>query len=125
MSSSFDFKRPENSRKGFSFGYNRDELNFSNYLKTYEKTPGPNSYEGDSSQVQKKRAYSLRPKTAYPKNCSFSFILDFLFSDPEKERKAQDPGPGKYETIDQLGNTYMTSNSKNLGRTTFIGKERF
>lgn len=52
-------------------------------------------------------------------------ILDFLFSQPEAERKSLEPGPGKYETMDQFGTKYMNSKSKNLARTSFFGNERF
>lgn len=75
--------------------------------------------------VKKKKAYSLRPKTAYPKNCTHIFISDFLYSHPEAERKSLEPGPGKYETMDQFGAKYMNSKSKNLARTSFFGNERF
>lgn len=58
-------------RKGYTnFGYNRDELNFSNYLKIYEKTPGPSKYKVQESQIIGNKYYSMRPKTAYPKNCN-------------------------------------------------------
>ena len=60
----------------------------------------------------------MRPKTSYPKNY-------FLFSDPEAVRVSQEPGPGGYETIDGFGSKYLNTKSKNLGQTSFIGKQRF
>ena len=62
----------------------------------------------------------MRPKTAYPKNCTLFIYIDFLFNDPEAERVSKQPGPGKYETIDNLGSKYFNSKSKNFGETSFI-----
>lgn len=36
-----------------------------------------------------------------------------------------EPGPGKYETIDNLGLKYFSSKSKNFGQTSFIKEDRF
>lgn len=68
LSTSFEAKKGY-SYKGFNFGHNRDELNFSNYLNISEKTPGPAQYDKKETQVKSSRAYSLRPRTSYPKNC--------------------------------------------------------
>lgn len=38
----------------------------------------------------------MRPKTAYPKNCTFYIILDFLPNQEEVGRIKELPGPGKY-----------------------------
>jgi hypothetical protein len=65
-----EFKKTE--KKGYSFGYNRDELKFSNYLKQLENTPS--AYGLNESQVKSTKAYSMRSKTAYPKNCNFRTI---------------------------------------------------
>jgi hypothetical protein len=54
-------------RKGYSFGEHRDKIKYANYLKIMENTPA--AYQLTESQVKHSRAYSLRPKTAYPKNC--------------------------------------------------------
>lgn len=54
-------------RRGYSFGKNRDDLKYANYLKQREDTPS--AYGLNESQVKNSRAYSLRPKTAYPTNC--------------------------------------------------------
>lgn len=65
----------------------------------------------------------MRPKTSYPKNCKLLNNSDFLYSDPEAQRVSRDPGPGKYAaTIDTIGTKYLTTKSKNLGNTSFIGK---
>lgn len=53
----------------------------------------------------------MRPKTAYPNNCTWSNNSDFLPSEAEKSRKAVSPGPGKYETIDVIG---KNSNTKSI-----------
>jgi hypothetical protein len=62
----------------------------------------------------------MRPKTSYPKNCNNKNNLDFLFSDPEASRVSKDPGPGKYETIDNFGSKYLNSKVKNNGNSSFI-----
>ena len=80
LASSFDFGRSQN-KKGYSFTNNREELSFSNYLKQNEKTPAPFQYQQDSAQLKKTRAYSMRAKTSYPKNCNFIHNSDFLFSE--------------------------------------------
>lgn len=65
--------------KGFNFGHNRDELNFSNYLIFNEKTPGPSKYQIQETQTRGKKSYSMRPKTAYPKNCKKCLIIQISY----------------------------------------------
>jgi hypothetical protein len=37
----------------------------------------------------------------------------------EEERKKRDPGPGRYETIDQIGGKCSSSKRPNSGRISF------
>ena len=73
-----DVEKNRKSNRGFSFTANRENLQFSDYTKTLEVTPDPQNYNIDSNQVKVKRAYSLRPKTAYPRNCTPLNDIDFL-----------------------------------------------
>ena len=54
-------------RRGYSFGAHKDEIKYANYLRIHENTPA--AYGVNEKQVKSSRAYSLRPKTAYPNNC--------------------------------------------------------
>ena len=72
ISSTFKDKR---SGRGHSFGSSRDNIKFANYLKQSEDTPGP--YDINDKQTKSTRAYSLRPRTAYPKNCTLLPIKIF------------------------------------------------
>lgn len=58
----------DKDRRGFSFTNNRDEIKYANYLNQLEHTPSP--YGLVETQTKTTRAYSMRPKTAYPKNCN-------------------------------------------------------
>jgi hypothetical protein len=66
-----DFSSDKN-RRGFSFTNNRDEIKYANYLNQLEHTPSP--YALVETQTKTTRAYSMRPKTAYPKNCNSPLI---------------------------------------------------
>jgi len=64
-----DAKSIENKKqsRAHSFGAHKDQIKFGNYLKIAENTPA--AYDLNEKQVKSSRAYSLRPKTAYPTNC--------------------------------------------------------
>lgn len=51
--------------------------------------------------------------------------LDFLFSDPEERRVAQEPGPAQYNSIDCIGDKFLNSKCKNSRNTTLNGGKRF
>jgi hypothetical protein len=63
--------------RGYSFGNNRDKLKFGNYLQLNEETPSPLTYSKDGNTLNNSRCYSMRPKTAYPKDCIFYLIIRF------------------------------------------------
>ncbi len=63
----------------------------------------------------------MRPQTAYPSNCISLIYKDFLPNQYQEERKKVLPGPGKYETVDDIGNIYHTK-SKNAGVRSFHGR---
>ena len=126
MTSSFDLGKSGAHKKGYSFSNNRDELSFSNYLTIGEKTPAPAQYKVDAKSVKKSYgAYSMRPKTSYPKNCKLSSYVDFLLNDSQIQTLREEPGPGRYEAVDFLGSPYKTSASKNAMGSSFVGKDRF
>ena len=49
-------------KRGYSFGHNRDDLKYANYLKQLESTPS--AYGINDSLLHSSRSYSMRPKTA-------------------------------------------------------------
>ena len=58
-------------RRGYSFSHGREEVIFGDYHKVRERTPSPSAYE---SGVRKSKAYSIRSKKPYPKNCILHII---------------------------------------------------
>lgn len=87
----------------------------------------PSAYTLNESQVRTARSYSMRPKTAYPKNCNFIFILDFIPNNEETMRLKDFPGPGKYESIDMMGSgkNFYNSKHKTQNQKNFNGGSRF
>jgi hypothetical protein len=77
IKSNFENKNDKSSRRGFSFSLNRDRLKFDNYLNYNKNSPNPTSYTIDFSQVRGVKKYTMRPKTAYPNNCTFLLIQIF------------------------------------------------
>ena len=66
----------QQDHRGYSFGEHRDKIRYANYLNVLAKTPA--AYALNESQVKASRAYSMRPKTAYPKNCIMLVIFRFF-----------------------------------------------
>ncbi len=67
----------------------------------------------------------MRPKTAYPQTCTYSLYIDFIPSKESKKKIREQPGPGKYNTIDHIGNQYVTSKNKQSPAKSFKGGNRF